>query len=239
MPVRKTLANIPRDRPVSVMVRHAARDPIRSADEGWNARLTAVGHEAARELGADLAEIAGSRPIQMFSSPIPRCQQTAERVREGLTSKAVATRSPTVVDALAGPYLHDANAVMAIALRLGDQTFVRQWFDGKLDHTVLLPATDAARGQLEVLASALDGAHDDHRNTLHLHFSHDWNILLIREHFVGITHEDAEMPGFMDGVAVWRQGEELAVAYRAHVKLISLEPGSDPMAGANGRTTQP
>ena len=205
MPIRRTLVHVPQDRPVAVMLRHAERFAIRTADDGWEARLTEAGHVQARELGAAIAP--KDRPVRLWSSPIPRCQQTAARVAEGMRAQGADVTDAEVIRELAGPYLHDANAVMGIALSIGDQAFVRRWFDGGLDHAVLLPARRAAEGQLQVLVDSLRSA----ERGIDLHVSHDWNILLVREHFVGVRHEDVGMPGFLDGLAVWLDGAEIIV----------------------------
>jgi phosphohistidine phosphatase SixA len=217
MPIRRTLAHLPTDRPVAVMMRHAARFPITTAEEGWDARLTEAGHEAAVALGLEVGRLwdrLGVAAARLWSSPIPRCQETASRFSEGLADALVTVSDIGIIKSLAGPYLHDVNGVMDIALSIGDQAFVRAWFDGQLDEGLLLPAAVAARGQVDVMLRSLENAEEG----VDVHVSHDWNILLVREHFVGLRHEDVGMPGFLDGLALWNEGGEVAVAYGSEVR---------------------
>ncbi len=208
MPVRLTLEHVPRDRPVSIILRHAERDPIRSYEEGWEARLTDNGHRDAAALGRTLVDFASMR---LWSSPIPRCQQTANRLAEGLRDAGSDVDELVVINDLAGPYLHDAEKVLKIALDIGDRAFVRRWFEGDLASEHLMPSPRAATGQLMVLTETL-ATHDE--PGLYVHCSHDWNILLLREHFLGIRHEDAGMPDFLEGLATWRDGHDLVVQWR-------------------------
>lgn len=208
MPIRETLQHAPVDRPVAVLLRHAERFAIETPDDGWNARLTPAGHVQAEELGAALQ----GHTMTCKSSPIPRCLQTAENLRRGALAAGAQIGDVAELRELAGPYLTDATSVMQVCLAIGDRAFVRQWFDESLEMAGLMRARTAALGQLQVLVETLASAPPE--PALHLHFSHDWNILLIRERFLGITHEDRGMPPFLDGLIAYRDGQELVVRYR-------------------------
>jgi len=208
MPIRQTLQHIPDDRPVAVLLRHAERFPIHAPDDGWTAPLTDRGPLAAEELGVSLAPLG----IVARTSPIPRARQTAAGVLKGAEAAGSRVVDHGVLDELAGPYLTDATSVMEVCLELGDKVFVRRWFDEALVMDGLMRARMAALGQLEVLMETLASAPPE--PALHIHFSHDWNILLIREHFLGLKHEDIGMPPFLDGLVAFRDQHELVLRYR-------------------------
>src|SRR5512146_3104948 len=76
-----TLAKLPADRPVSLVVRHAPRVAIHSYNEVYVAGLTPEGIAAAVDFGARLAQLRTLRRI--VSSPVSRCVNTALAVARG------------------------------------------------------------------------------------------------------------------------------------------------------------
>ena len=51
------LDNVPRDRAVTLLMRHSARFPIVPPDEGWNVTLTPEGVKMAENLGQVIAPL--------------------------------------------------------------------------------------------------------------------------------------------------------------------------------------
>ncbi len=75
------LDRIPRDRPVSLLIRHAARHPITDPDDPYAAGLTEEGILTAEELGKVLGE--QLLPGRLLSSPVERCIDTGEAIARG------------------------------------------------------------------------------------------------------------------------------------------------------------
>jgi broad specificity phosphatase PhoE len=69
----------PRDRPVVVLIRHAERGPIPPGEVGNDIRLAATGRAMAARLGG----IVGPRVASVWSSPVPRCMETADALLLG------------------------------------------------------------------------------------------------------------------------------------------------------------
>ena len=85
MGIPETLLNdltfVPRDRAVTLLMRHSARYPIVPPDEGWEVMLTPEGVQMAEDLGAALGQqfCAG----RLRASPVQRCIDTAGAIARG------------------------------------------------------------------------------------------------------------------------------------------------------------
>lgn len=85
MGIPETLLNdlllVPRDRAVTLLMRHSARYPIVPPDEGWEVMLTPEGVQMAEDLGAVLGQqfCAG----RLRASPVQRCIDTAGAIARG------------------------------------------------------------------------------------------------------------------------------------------------------------
>jgi broad specificity phosphatase PhoE len=70
----------------ALLIRHAEREPITTEESVWNAKLTSDGHSDAARFGKTLT---GFKPGAVYSSPIPRCIDTASRILEGWGHKGI------------------------------------------------------------------------------------------------------------------------------------------------------
>lgn len=75
------LSLVPRDRPVTLLMRHSARFPIVPPDDGWTVPLTTEGVRMAEDLGLVIGPHFAEGRLR--SSPVGRCIATAEAVARG------------------------------------------------------------------------------------------------------------------------------------------------------------
>ena len=75
------LDRIPRDRPVALLMRHAARHPITDPSDPYSVGLTEEGVHTAEGLGMVLAE--RIQPGKILSSPVERCVATGQALIRG------------------------------------------------------------------------------------------------------------------------------------------------------------
>jgi broad specificity phosphatase PhoE len=68
-----------KNEPVALFLRHSVRDPIPHGETGHKLPITEVGQRISYELGA----IMGDSLQSLYTSPVLRCVQTAEMLREG------------------------------------------------------------------------------------------------------------------------------------------------------------
>ncbi|MBN2803917.1 MAG: histidine phosphatase family protein [Deltaproteobacteria bacterium] len=64
----------------ALIIRHGEREPITTSDTVWHAKLTGQGKLDAVEFGKTLHPL---KPAALYSSPIPRCIDTASSIVKG------------------------------------------------------------------------------------------------------------------------------------------------------------
>lgn len=199
------------------MLRHAARHAITDPKQPHLAELTEAGHAAAERFGEQLA---GYSRVRLFHSPVKRCQQTVEGVARGAQRHGVAVEILGENAALGIDYIRDVDEAGRLSVLHGPH-FVRLWFDGAIAPTVVDPIPALAQRKLvfvrERLAeiAAQPGALD-------LHVSHDWNIMILREHLCGVRHEETGWLTYLDGVAFAPTTGGVRAIYRDRARDVAL-----------------
>lgn len=200
-------------RPVAAVMRHAARHPIADPQRPEIAELTADGCAAAEAFGVQLGNF--SR-VRLFHSPVKRCQQTAECIARGVERVGGRVELLGPQAALGIDYIRDLAEAGRLTVQHGEH-FVRLWFQGAVPAAVIDPAPALAAMKLDFVRTQLAAATP---GMLDLHVSHDWNIIILREHLVGVRHEDAGWLTFLDGVAFRPAERGVRAVYREQVREI-------------------
>ncbi|MDP2340665.1 MAG: histidine phosphatase family protein [Deltaproteobacteria bacterium] len=197
--------HLKRGRRTSILVRHAERGAITDLSRHHEVLLTPQGHRCAASSGERLAAAVDALDgVALFHSPIERCKETAVGLHKGLTAKGKQAVVVGERHAFGASYLKDDAGLARAFLRHG-RGFVRAWFDGDIDAAFIDPCDIVAQRQLLAL-----------REELELHpfvvaVSHDWNIAALKEHTLGLRHEDHGWPQFLDGVVAWVDGNKLVI----------------------------
>lgn len=207
-----TLRSLPADAPAAAFLRHAERFPIVDASDPTLAEITPAGAAAAEAFGR---QIEGFGCIRVFHSPIKRCRQTAECIARGIATTGVAVEIAGADPTLGVDYILDLKEAGRLTVLHGNH-FVRLWFSGQVEPTVIRAAAPIAARKLEFLTRRLQEPCSQGRR-LDLHVSHDWNIIVLRELMLRVRHEEAGWLDFLDGVAFSPSDAGLRVAYRDHV----------------------
>lgn len=205
----ETIRSLPTDADVAVFLRHAERFPILAATDHTLAELTPDGFVAAEAFGA---RVHGFDCVRIFHSPVKRCRQTAESIARGLISKGLPVEIAGPAEALGVDYILDPVETARLATLHGDH-FIRLWFTGQIEPTVIRAADQIATRKLDYLIQRLREPRS-HGRRLDLHVSHDWNILALRELLCGVRHEEAGWLNFLDGVAFSSAVSGLRAVYR-------------------------
>lgn len=202
-------AFIPDDRPVALMLRHAERYQITHMNNAMEPLLTEKGKDDAMRYGRELSKMAIACPLHLYHSPVERCKETAEAIQSGLESVNITSLLKGMDINLGGPYITgDWREVAASAEEVGFLNFVRMWFNGEVKSGLVLPLKEAAEQQLDVLR-----AHLEKNDYSTLHVTHDWNLMIMREYFFEITHEDWGVPDFLDTIAAYMDNDRLHLHY--------------------------
>jgi len=201
---------------VALMIRHAERDPIEQMADALAPRLTLKGRTDSVRMGRSLAPHA---PFAIFHSPVPRCRETAECVSEGIAQCNADSTIKGELLGLGGPYITgNWDGIVASIEKLGHSRFIRKWFDNQLPSGLIMPLPEAARIQAGILAGHLRAS-----AMSSIHVTHDWNIMIVREYYFQLRHEDIGDPDFLDGMLGFIQNGALFLRYHEHEKRILQE----------------
>jgi broad specificity phosphatase PhoE len=192
-----------------LLFRHAEREEIIQFHKSTEALLTARGKADARRLGGELAGRFDKKTI--FHSPVRRCAQTAAELARGLADKNDPAVAGGELSWLAGDFIGaQADFVNDYMNVHGWQAFLRTWFDGVFPAERIQPLTVAAPTELTYLKKQL-AAHAG----LVIDVSHDWNMMILLEHYFALRFESAGVPGFLEYIAVSAAPSgRLRLAYR-------------------------
>lgn len=199
--------------PYSLLIRHAERQEISDVMKMFDALLTEKGRADAFALGGKLAST-GS--IVLYHSPVARCRETAEMIAAGIIDAGGSAEVRGATNDLGGFYLVGDGREMIPLIRKHDfLPFVRLWFDGALQPGLMMPLADAARAQLAFLEAQLgEGAFS------FINVTHDWNVMLLREHYFGMRHDNLGAPAYLDGVACFRDGGSVRLRASGEEKAV-------------------
>ncbi|TNE45534.1 MAG: histidine phosphatase family protein [Deltaproteobacteria bacterium] len=194
--------------PFALLIRHADRPPIENWEKAFDVLISEEGRERARELGRQLSS---HGPVQLFHSPVQRCEETALAIAEGVGDVGGEAQMVESIYNLGGPYLLDMQRGLGRAKELGKK-FIRSWFDGEFPTDIIMPRKDAAKLQVQALMQAYAKV----KEGIAVLVSHDWNLLSVREEYMNVRHEDIGWMNFMDGFVFHQQGEEFVLYHRGY-----------------------
>lgn len=200
--------------PAVLIMRHAERYPIIDPTNVTEAPLTDKGKEDAYKLGRELAKI---NPVQYFSSPVYRCQQTAEGIAQGIQSVNGTAGQIGYIYNLGGPYITgDWNDVLDVIVQHGISKYIRKWFNGELPEDIVMPIAKAAALEMEIIAGQLA----EGKSTINI--THDFNIMIMREYYFNLRHEDIGYPDYLDGIAACLKDKKIHLYYHEHHTVIDF-----------------
>ena len=193
----------------AAMLRHAERFRILDPREPTLAEITPAGAATAEDFGR---RVRGFDRVRIFHSAVKRCRQTAECIARGVAANGLAAEVAGPQAELGVGYISDQLEIARLS-ELHGEYFVRLWFAGQLPPSLIRPAAVLAAEQLALLhARLLEPSPGERR--LDLHVSHDWNVLVLREHLLQVRHEDTGWLTYLDGVAFQAGPDGLRAVYR-------------------------
>lgn len=200
---------------VAILIRHAERYPIDVMSNALQPLLTDKGKSDARSLGERLSRYS---PVTLYHSPVQRCVETAECIREGIERSNKMARIGGYLLELGGPYLTGSwDMVVNCIEELGHTMFIRKWFNNELPDAILMPLAQAAELQLNILVDQLRSGAGSTINV-----THDWNIMMVREYYFNLRHEEIGDPDYLDGVWAHITDGALHLRYHEHEKIMPL-----------------
>ncbi len=195
-----SISAIPRFDRMVLLIRHAERSAVTDLRTHGDVMLTRQGLADARSLGRMLGRLHGG--ASLFHSPIARCRQTAESLAAGAIEAGAQARVDGPLEFL-GTEFTGGDPVwlnQRIAAE-GHEGFLRLWFDGRFPADAIAPIARAASFQMRYVLRQLE----DPKSTVTVDVTHDWNLMLLREHYLGLRHEEVGVTPYLDSIAVLRR----------------------------------
>lgn len=195
------LATLPAERPVALLLRHSVRDPIPDGESGHELPLTDRGVELAKQLGQKVQ----GRLASLHTSPVPRCVETAECLRDGAGLNCEIHPDRLLGDP--GVFVEDSELAWKTFQELDYWDIVAGLIDGDD-----LPGMRHGPSALERLTEhMIEQAGPD--SGLHVFVTHDIFIavLIYTEFTDGVERELS--PWFLDGLFLW-EDDAIKLQYR-------------------------
>jgi len=188
---------------ICVIMRHSARHFNTNVQQEPFLGLTENGKEYAVEFGKALAQ--DPRPI-FFSSHFGRCIETAYLMDKGHAQKHCSFNGHnTLAQELTPFYIKDMNRAFAAYEKLGNDIFLRAWFDKELSSKIMQDSEETADLVTDFMIKRL---HQLEPGQISLCVSHDWNIYPLKEHKLDLPFEEHGRIEFLEGVVLFQRGEE-------------------------------
>lgn len=209
-------ALLPDDRPVALFLRHAERPEIPDKSMGTEITLTPKGLRDAHALGHAL----GARIVEVRTSAIRRCVQTAKAILEGAKIATEPISDPAI--GVPSTFVDGGVEAEKTIRELGFERFLEHLIGGDARLPGLAHPAEGARRMREHALEALTD-----RRGLHLFVTHDAMIgaLVARSWREGL--DEGGWPAFLEGAALWREGGKAVLSYRGRCKEVP-PPAPDP-----------
>ena len=207
-----TLAAVPADRPVALLLRHGPRFELEPGDAGVDVALLPEGIPLIRELGARI----GPRLASVHASPVRRCVETAQLLAQG-AGVALPVQESTRLG-LPGAYVSDGDLAGEAFRSWPYETLMRMLASDGPPPAGFHPPGQATRCLLDQLLSP-------DKPGLHVFVSHD-SIVGI---FLARTTGRYPSPWIrvLEGGFVWREGTRIRVAYQGCSSTLGCSSGSE------------
>jgi broad specificity phosphatase PhoE len=208
----RDIANAPTDRPVVLLLRHAARGPLPEDGVGNDVPITLPGKFSSEELGRKL----GMRTRSLHSSPVTRCIQTANALRKGANAELDIVVSRLLGDP--GVYVLDGDLAWGNWEMLGHEEVMRRLVSEDDPLPGMAQPDEAARILVHhMFASAGDNC------GLHIFITHDSVITATVSRLQGTPHGPSDWPLFLEGALFWQIEDDVHLRYREVASVIRLK----------------
>lgn len=201
--VLRWLSEIPSDRPIALLLRHAARPDLPENDVGYSLPITDLG----ARLSAELGTLIRGRLRSLHSSPLTRCLQTAEQIKYGATAKTSIEQSGFLGDP--GIYVENPQLAWTNWQSMGNESVMAHM--ASADHA--LPGMihpDKAATTLVRYMLAKAGA----LNGLHVFVTHDVLLSVTIARFWDRESVSNPWPEYLEGAFFWENDLNKFIAFR-------------------------
>lgn len=208
----RSLAEMPAEQPVAMLMRHAARPPIPNGETGHDLPIT----EQGRNLSVILGRAVASRLRSVSSSPVRRCLQTGRALGEG-----AGLNRDVIPDTLLGDpgvYVLDPALAWKNWQRLGHEGVTSHLLTASQQLPGMAVPDQAAKTLVDHM---LDSIAD--KKGLHAFITHDYIVAVTASRLMTGQLTTPE-PEYLEAAFFWREAGQIHGSYRDACGPIILPP---------------
>ena len=185
---------------ISIIMRHSARYFGTNPQMEPFLGLTETGKEYAVEFGHALTQ----KPFPVFfSSHFGRCIETAYLVDKGYNKRHCQFNGHnTLAQELAPFYIKDMHRAFSTFKEMGNDTFLRAWFNKELPCDMMQDSEEAATLLTDFMTKKMDSLDP---GQIAICVSHDWNLYPLKEHKLNLPFEEHGKVEFLESVVLFQQ----------------------------------
>jgi broad specificity phosphatase PhoE len=173
-----------------IIIRHSIREPITDAKDSYRQRLTEEGILLAKQLGNKLSLYSDN--FTFYHSPVPRCEQTATFIRDGVYTNRKNTLEVNPFEPLAGFFYRNWDYCAEL---MNKNEFTQRWFANEIPSDFIIPIKEAAEIMLTNIIKK------EQKNVTKIFITHDFNVFCLRSLFFN-TYEEMEVPAYLEGIVI-------------------------------------
>lgn len=204
----EVLNEIPKDRPVALLLRHAERAAISPDDVGNDVPITQNGSTTAHELGAYLK----GRLKTLRTSPVLRCVQTAEWIRHGAEGELEICHDRFLGDP--GIFVENPELAWTNWQTMGNEGVMHHMANSDRALPGMAHPEKAAR---QLVSHMLEVAKEE--PGLHVFVTHDVLLSATAARMLGAEASNP-CPQFLEVAGFWYDTSALIAVYRSHKRRL-------------------
>lgn len=205
--LKRALDLIPAHAPAAVLMRHAERGQFARGHHGNDIPLTPQGERDVFAAG----QLMTGRISRLLHSPVPRCLQTAEKLRQGGGAE---TAPREWLGLRCEAYVEDFDSALATLSRLvSEDGFYDRFINRMCTAGVEAPYPHfkpPLAGTVDLLGGMLTPA----RAGMCVGITHDWLVNVAAAYATGTVTTRPNYAGFLDSLFVWRQQQSWMFYYQ-------------------------
>ncbi len=215
---RASLELLPENEAITLLTRHSIREEPDNYNGHYKLPLTQEG----RHLASFWGSLQPFESFQLFSSPVGRCVETAERMFLG-KHQTEAQKNIDILPHLAEPgcFIKDRSTMEQVGrvfIEHGPIQFLESMLTGSFDEHI------STKESIAVLLQAFQSTHNQNTRHLNIHVSHDTILAAFVYSLLGKqTLEESDWPRMMEGVYLWFDDEHVHGIWRAELFTRKLD----------------
>ena len=209
------MKTVDREQPLMFLVRHSHRKTLKNHDEMVSGGLTELGKRMSFELGS---RIPRQGAMQIYTSFVPRCFETAEAIADGFTQRGGKVLDIEPLPSLVGPQIIEREVWKNLNPDGRNVTdFVNTWVDGGFGER-MEPFDDY---QVRLIDDTVKRVTLEEENVVHVHVTHDLAMMSAKRSLLKRPLIEKDREPYLGGLALtlsdsgallFINGEEIALS---------------------------